>query len=390
MVDKPCFTHFVVDDKFIPDSIKCFQDADLTVNKYYCLTKNPLTVKYINGTNVEYINIQQLESVFDKLKDGDVVVLHCLYALPAHFICKIPKDVKVVWYAWGFDIYSNGYPIRPLIALNEVLLPMTKSRMKYFLRLKDLFGKIRVIADNRGYHTKSSLLQYKAISRVDFFAGVFPSEYDMLRQQCDFFQARRITHNYIHPEEFALDNITEPCNVRGNNILLGNSAAYLCNHIDIMHSLYEQTTQRDYNVYCPLSYGGNRYYINAVVKEGKALFGDRFLPLLDYLPIDEYTKVIQSCSSIILGYKQQAATCNCLTSLWNGLKVFLPKASMNFEEYRNVEGLRVYSIEEDLNDTVLSTKPDFDILEQRRILSEIYSYERWKKDLKESIEIMMS
>ena len=387
---KPKFVHFVVDDKFIPDSIRCFQDTDLTINKFYYLTEVPSTVRYIKDTLVENINIHQLNDVINQLDEGNVVVLHCLYALPARFICNIPQNVKVIWYAWGFDIYSNGYPIRPLIDLGDVLLPRTKSKMSNFIKLKDLLGRFRVIIDFRGYHTKSASLLYKAIARVDYFAGVFPSEYDLLRKQCELFQAKRITHNYIHPEEFSIKDISEPCNVSGNNILLGNSAAYLCNHLDIMHALYEQTTIRDYDVYCPLSYGGNQYYIKAVVKEGKALFGDRFKPLLDYLPIDKYTKIIQSCSSIILGYKQQAATCNCLTSLWNGLKVFLPKTSMNYEEYKNVEGLRIYSIEEDLNDLMLSSKPDFDIMQQRKIISDLYSYDRWQKDLKESLKIMMS
>lgn len=390
MVEKPRFIHFVVDDKFIPDSIKCFQDADLTSNKFYYLTENPAAVKYIKNTIVEYINIKQLSDVINQLIVSDVVVLHCLYALPAQFICKIPKSIKVVWYAWGFDIYSNGYPIKPLIDLNGALLPLTKSKMNYFLGLKNLLERFRVITDTKGYHTKSSIIQYAAIARVDYFAGVFPSEYDLLKKHCTHFKAKRVTHNYIHPEEFALNDILEPCHVSGNNILLGNSAAYLCNHLDIMHALYDQTTFRDFDIYCPLSYGGNRYYINAVVKEGKSLFGNRFKPLLNYLPLGEYTTIIQSCSSIILGYKQQAATCNCLTSLWSGLKVFLPKTSMNFEEYGNVEGLRVYSIEDDLNDMVLSSKPDFDIVQQRKILSDIYSYERWEKDLKEALKIMMS
>lgn len=390
MNNKLRFVHFVVDDKFIPDSIKCFQDADLTTNKFYYLTENPTAVKYIKNSIVEYINIKQLNDIINLLEDDNVVVLHCLYALPAKYICKIPMNVKVIWYAWGFDIYSNGYPINPLIDLGDVLQPMTKSHMRSFIALKDLLGRFRVITDTKGYHTKSASMQYKAISRVDYFAGVFQSEYDLLRKHCQYFQAKRITHNYIHPEEFALKDISEPSNVSGNNILLGNSAAFLCNHIDIMHALYNQTTLRDFDVYCPLSYGGNQYYIKAVVKEGKKLFGDKFKPLLDYLPFDEYTKIIQSCSSIVLGYKQQAATCNCLTSLWNGLKVFLPKTSMNYDEYKNVDGLKVYSIEEDLNDLVLSSKPDFDIVNQRKIISDLYSYDRWQKDLKESLKIMMS
>ena len=134
---KPRFIQFVVDDKFIPDSIKCFLDANLTINKFYYLTENPSAVSFIGKTIVEYINIKQIEDVISQLKKDDVVVLHCLYALPARFICLIPDGVKVIWYAWCFDLYSNDYPISPLIELdNDRLLPATKSKVKGLILLK--------------------------------------------------------------------------------------------------------------------------------------------------------------------------------------------------------------------------------------------------------------
>lgn len=386
---KPRFIHFVVDDKFIPDSIKCFQDANLTNNKFYYLTENPSAVSFIGKTIVEYINIKQLEDVISQLKKDDVVVLHCLYALPARFICLIPDGVKVIWYAWGFDLYSNEYPIKPLIELDcDRLLPATKSKVKGLILLKELLRRYRVLTDTKGYHTKSASEQYKAISRIDYFAGVFLSEHQLLREQCKYFRAKRIVHDYIHPEEFAAKDINEPTVLTGNNVLLGNSAAFLCNHIDILRSLYNQTKNHNFDIYCPLSYGDNAYYVKQVIKEGTRLFGNHFKPMLKYLPFDEYTKIIQSCGSIILGHQRQAATCNCLTSLWNGLKLFLPQTSMNYEEYKNVEGLKVFSLENDLNDDALKMNIEQDLRKQREIISSIYSYERWVENLRNSINII--
>lgn len=390
MVDKPRFIHFVVDDKFIPDSIRCFQDAGLTTNKFFYLTENPTAVSFLRNTIVECVNIRQIGVIIENLKQDDVVVLHCLYALPAELVCKIPRNVKVIWYAWGFDLYGNEYPIKPLLEVGEEKLkPMTKSRVRWMIWLKEALRRYRVLTETKGYLTKSASVQYTAIARVDFFAGVFASEHKLLQDNCEYYHAKRVTHNYIHPEEFSLKEIEKPQSITGNNILLGNSASYLCNHIDIIHALYNQTRDHSYNIYCPLSYGGNSFYVNSVVKEGKRLFGDRFKPLLDYLPLNEYTKIIQSCGSIVLGYQRQAATCNCLTSMWNGLKLFLPANSMNYSEYKKVEGLKVFSIENDLNDDSLRLDMKTCLKKQREIINSLYSYERWVVDLRDSLDIIL-
>ena len=106
------------------------------------------------------------------------------------------------------------------------------------------------------------------------------------------------------------------------------------------------------------------------------------------MSFDEYTKIIQSCSCIILGYKQQAATCNCLTSMWNGVKVVCLEESMNYKEYNQNEHLPVYSIEKDLSDELIQSEPDINIYGTRNQIEQIYSYRRWVVDLEDSLKIM--
>lgn len=383
------FVHFVIDDKFIHDSIRCFQMANLTENNFYCISRKIKGHNYLDKEEVEFIPPVSLNAFIENLKVDDVVVLHSLYAMPADFICKIPHVVKIIWYGWGFDLYSNDYPIKPLIPFeNGRLLPRTKEKIGPFLFMNKIFKRLKFQSKINNFKSNSADIIYRAISRIDFFAGVFPSEYDLLKKHCPYFHAKQLTHNYIHPEEFDIKDIDNIKKINGHNILLGNSAAYLCNHLDIMYTLFNKTTIRDYNIYCPLSYDGNMFYIKMVIKEGKKLFGDRFKPMLNYLPFDEYTKIIQSCNSVILGYEQQSATCTCLTSLWNGLKVFVPKDSMNYNEYRNQEGLEIYSIEDDLDDSTISMCMSNCLIEQRKKISSIYSYNRWQEDLQDAINIL--
>ena len=385
------FIHFTIDDKFIDDSVTCFETSNLTDNVFYCLKKNSCSFEYIKSSIVKKIRIEEAESIIDNLSNFDVVILHSLYAIPADLICKIPSKNKVVWYAWGFDLYSNEYPTKPLLSFTDGRLKQhTRETVKDYSTIKAIkYYFDRYIRGDR-YITSSASKIYEAMERVNYFAGVFQSEFDMLKEKYPNFKAKRVVHNYIHPEEFRASDIDMPLAQKGNNILLGNSAAYLCNHIDILYDLYNKTTRRDYKIYCPLSYGGRDYYIKKVIKVGKQLFGDNFIPLIAYMPFEEYSKVIQSCDNVILGYEQQAATCNCLTSMWNGLKLYVPKHSMNYIEYKNVEGLEIFSIEEDLNDDNLSNKLILDIKNQRSRISSIYSYERWKQDLNDAVTLILS
>ena len=381
------FVHFTIDDKFIDDSVKCFETANLTENVFYCLKKISCSFEYIKSSKVKQIRIEEAESIIDNLSNFDIVILHSLYAIPADLICKIPSKTKVVWYAWGFDLYGNPYPIKPLIQIPRSKLMPRTSRIfnSGYLTLKRLKSMLKHHLIRDQYSSSSAQKMHEAIQRINYFSGVFPVEHEMLISQCPDYRGKIITHNYIHPEEFNASDINEKATSLGNNIILGNSASFYCNHIDLLYALYNQTHKRDMKIYCPLSYAGRSFYIKKVIKKGKELFGDNFIPLLDYMPFDEYSKIIQSCNCMILGYYYQAATCNCLTSIWNGVKLFLPKDSMNYIEYKDVEGLEVYSIEDDLNDHNLENVVINDVKKQRVKISERYSFERWKADLQASI-----
>lgn len=381
------FVHFVFDDKFINDSIKCFETANLTDNVYYYYKESFSSYLYIKSDKVHNVNKDQTSELIGNLSENDVVVLHSLYSLPPDCIYNIPRRVKVIWYAWGFDLYSNVYPLTPLLKYKgPKYQPITQAKLRYY-RFVSLFYSVYQNCLSKLSAKKSSKEDYyRAIERVDYFAGVFDMEYNLMKDQCDFFKAKKITHNYIHPEEFDVQDIECPLEKNGNNILLGNSAAYLCNHLDLLYALHNKVSLQDIKIFCPLSYGGREFYRKLVIKFGKKLFGERFVPLTDYLPIDEYTSIIKSCSVFIIGYSQQAATCNCLTSMWNGLKVFVPKDSMNYDQYKNVEGLEIFNIEDDLNDSTLISNSPSNIFSQRLKISEKYSYNRWVKDLKNTLE----
>lgn len=374
------YIHFVTDEKFIKDEIRCYDEAGLTTNQYFFLGSEDTKFKFINNKLVKIISYNDVLNLFTD-KNIDAVCLHNLYCLPYDLIAKIPGHISVIWYAWGFDLYSNPAPLFPLLSVGERYMPETcklakRSSLKIHAK-KIIKSIIRTLISN-----KDKLCQAKAaIARVDYFAGVFPLEYDMMKEAIPYFRAERITHNYIHPQEFKLEDIKAAPQINGKNILLGNSASFFGNHIDIMKQIAPYV-EKDVKIICPLSYAGTPTYVREVIRQGKILFGDCFVPLTTYLSLEEYTKTMRSCNRFVIGMIQQAATCNCLTSIWDGIKVYAPKRSMNYAQYNDM-GITFYSIEEDFGS---ESDKQFDNLDiNRQIIEENYSYRAWVRDLKDCI-----
>ena len=374
------YIHFVTDEKFIRDEIRCFEEASLTTNQYFFIGTENKKFEFIDNKLVKIISGKDVLDLFAD-KNINAVCLHNLYSLPYDLIAKIPGHIAVIWYAWGFDLYSNPAPLYPLLSVGERYMAETRrlaKRINFNSFVKKLIKNIiRTI-----HPAKDKISQAKAaIERVDYFAGVFPLEYDMMKEAIPYFRAEKITHNYIHPQEFKLEDIKAAPQINGRNILLGNSASFFGNHIDIMKQIAPYI-EKNVKIICPLSYAGTPTYVREVIRQGKNLFGDRFVPLTTYLSLEEYTKTMRSCNRFVMGMIQQAATCNCLTSMWDGIKIYAPKRSMNYAQYNDM-GIKVYSIEEDFGRE--SDEQYNNLFTNRLIIEENYSYRAWVRDLKDCI-----
>lgn len=383
-LEKLKWIHFVIDDKFISDSIKCFVSAQLTINRFVYATDSTAPYNYLKPNEVEKISLKEARALV--VNDNiDVICLHSFFALPPSIINVINKNICVIWFAWGADLYSNPKPTGPFLDIGNRFLPRTERCLKNLNRSPlRLLKSVAVKLMRRTSSTTATKDEiYQAVNRVDFFSGVFPNEYEMMKNSLTSFRAKQIVHNYIHPEEFKLKDLQTPLQRNGNNILLGNSGTYYINHIDLMHMLKGKIAD-DISLISPLSYQGSPTYIKSVIDAGKSLFGNQFKPLKGYLPFEEYNKIMNSCDTLILGQKQQAATCNCLTAMWNGLKLYLPENSMNYIFYKSL-GLKIFSVEKYKKNDVITKE---EVMSNRRIIERFYSFRQWQEDLKNTIIVI--
>ena len=89
------------------------------------------------------------------------------------------------------------------------------------------------------------------------------------------------------------------------------------------------------NIVTPLSYG-NKEYANQIEEIGKQEIGKRFMPLTEFLPLNEYQKILQSCGIVIMNHYRQQAVGNVLNALYLGAKVYLSNNNTLYHYLRRI------------------------------------------------------
>ncbi|BEE17214.1 hypothetical protein VAWG006_14670 [Aeromonas enteropelogenes] len=106
----------------------------------------------------------------------------------------------------------------------------------------------------------------------------------------------------------------------GHVVVIGNSADVTNRHKEFITSVHEKWPES--KVLCPLTYSGNKKYIQEVIAHGKGLLGDKFYPLLDMLPKAAYFYALSLCQVLLLGHQRQQAGHHWLFWLKSGKPLF--------------------------------------------------------------------
>ena len=154
--------HFVIDDKFIDGAISLFE-ADDRVENTYVIIGQENDCQHIKYKGIQFVDY---EDALDFINTFNVVIFHSLPAIPINIVKDIKNDVKVVWFAWGYDIYEDPYDVISIRLLGKV----TKRNTR-LLRIRKYF-------DWRYWRSKYIVLKHlrKVLERIDYFSGVFPYE----------------------------------------------------------------------------------------------------------------------------------------------------------------------------------------------------------------------
>ena len=299
--------HVMLDEKFNEMAIRQFESAMPGVHEYW------VTAKSISMTKSPLIRRCDQDELVKQLRRGDVAgaIFHSLPPDRYPLLEKIDPGITVVWLGWGYDYYAllkhEGEYSR--------ILPKSRTLAKWpaHLRVKSKVRSLLSKLKRPGIYDVSSL------RRVDYFSPVLDLEYDMVKRHV-FLNAAYVEWNYGNAE----DDLSLPGAgfSEGNNILVGNSASATNNHVELFDEIAKEVNLDGRKIIAPLSYG-DPYYRDRVVEVGEKMFGEAFVPLIDFMPVDQYLATIRSCGFVMMNHLRQQALGNICMAMLMGAKVYL-------------------------------------------------------------------
>ena len=341
---KEKIVHLVIDDKFIDLVIDKFDKYSSANNSYILIQRKKVkSYKYIKSDRVQQYSFLEFINHFILRKNCDILFVHCFTHLAKVCLWMLPRRIKLYCSFWGTDLYDGP---NPLVHTKNLLLPITKKSYPYdfFKKSNSLFSRIKFFL--------MKIFQKKSLARIDYLSTILPYEYKLLIN-IPHFKAEQMFFSYSYFLTKA-DMIADLVDIEKKNVLIANSASITCNHLDIFPYLAKHSDKFG-KLIIPLNYGNERYK-DFIVKKGNEEFGDKFNPMLDFVPREEYKKIIAGCNLAIFGHMRQQALGNISLAIQVGCKVFLWKNNPVYSYYKQM-GLTIFSIEDDLERHLIDMTP---------------------------------
>ena len=367
--------HIAPDEKFINAIHWQFEEIFPNKSKYLIfLTKKQNELKYIKvSKNVSLVD-ENLETFFKEIAANDIIILHGLNYFQSKVVLAYQAKAKFIWFFWGGEIYDNPHGLAKqtlgIKTQRKFADPSIALKLKNFIKPVYYYFK-------KSITPKKSIL--KAAQKIDYFGSLDKEELNYLKEKG--FLKSNILHVRMtyYPLEFILDGIVDDF-VKGDSILLGNSASISNNHLEAFDLLKKFNLEKR-DLIVPLSYGDNKY-AKELKNIGLEVFGKKFMPIIEFMPLSS-NKILLGCEIVVMNHYRQQAVGNILAMLWIGAKVYLNESN-TFYHYLKINGIIVFSINKDLNPenpTVFRGLVREEILANRIILKRIIGFNTLKKDM---------
>ena len=282
-------------DKFIPPFVRLVEDEFKKEEHQFWFTGS--VEKYpVGQSETVYVRksgfwgkLAGYARLIKQAHSARKIILHGLFNIHVVRILALCPWVlpKCHWIIWGGDLYK-----------------FRKATNTWRSRINEAFRRF-------------------VIRRVGHLITYIEGDVELARQ---WYGARGTYHECI----MYLSNVVDPKMIMvpgrvsdhdGLNILLGNSADPSNNHIEALEHLLPFKDQA-IKIYAPLSYGDQKH-AKKVVNQGKAWFGDKFVPMTDFMPFEQYLEFLTSIDIAIFNHQRQQAMGNTITLLGMGKTVFM-------------------------------------------------------------------
>lgn len=320
----------------------------------------------IKYSNTELISngYKEFNTIIEHIRNNDLILLHSLFAFSVYqllfFISHISILKKMVWIAWGGDLYQwkrTG---------NSMIKNILANFIAYLFRRK-----------------------------IKYFVGIFPPDIEnfktKFRSKADTFYASYVggLYNPLYNKELDLITLDEKI-IKNDCIIIqvGHQCNPILNHIVVLDSL-AKFKDKNIRVYLPLSYGDMEYG-DKVEQHAKTLFGDKVICIREMMSEEDYMDFLSKVDIAIFNIPRQIGLGNIVPLLYMEKKIFIPEGTVMYEYYKsqNIEICNYNQI--DKIDFDMFSKP-VDMKKAKQFVKSHYinkenNIERWQKIFNLSIK----
>ncbi len=329
--------HIIKDDvKFFEKIYRSFeQDTRINVDCILVVKKKTEAFKSIPPTDIIKV-VEGKQEVKELFKSNSYNYVY-FYSLPYEIwwvIDLIPKKSKIIWWSWGYELYEPIRGMKPFLPI-QLYHPKTRNKLREGSSiLLRLIQKLKILS--RPYY---NIKRNKILRRVDYFQPVIKEEYDLMSIRFPkLFRAKEFYGRNSWGDPLLIEN-KKVENV-GKSVLLGNSATYTNNHVDVWDTIIE-SIENNQEIIIPLNYGDMDY-----ARELSGLLKHERMSILNsFISREEYTSMLSRCGFFVLGAMRQQAVGNLLIAIEMGMSIFLYRDSILYK-YLKKSGFSINAIED--------------------------------------------
>ena len=301
-------------DKFLPKHITFTNEHFAQDNHFFLMMDKEKKVKRVVAPNVKYIGYKALFFNLFRFYQADRIILHGLFEKRLlHILFLNPWLIKkCYWTIWGGDLYNY------VANQND----KKKRSLEFFRRF--------------------------VIKRIPHFVTYVPGDYE---KAVEWYGAKGEIHEcFLYHSNIFTPRDLPAKQEKSVNILVGNSASLSNNHLEVFEQL-KRYKNENIKIYSPLSYGKVSQR-KMVIERGREIFGEKFVPIVDLMPLDEYLAFLSEIDIAIFNHKRQQAMGNIINLLGLGKKVYMREEVTSFQFLTDL-GIKIFTNDE------LSLEGDF-------------------------------
>lgn len=294
--------HIIPNEKFTNSFIELMIGENFKANNYIYVYRDQNFDIIKNDYVKEIKSFKEVD--YSLLNIDDKVFVHSFYNLKLmlHLIKnkeKFDKN-KLVLIIYGSEVYNNRYMLE-------------KGGIHFQARLEEFFKK------------KLFKISHTFMTFACSDYGIAHKYYGADGEQFDCLYTPNINISYLDALKKTVAN--NKC-VR---ILLGNSATDTNKHFEALDWL-SRFSENDIEIICPLSYG-NKKYGKCVIDYGKQLFGNKFIPILDYMTPEKYSELLNSVNVAVFNNNRQQGIQNIEILAYLGKKIYIRSDITSWDHY---------------------------------------------------------